>query len=108
MMNISAWAGQEAELMFGLASGTSTAAELLVDGLRLITVPPPVLTVEKDGGNIALRWPASASGWSLEVSDTLTIGSWQPEPTPIIEVENGDLIVTKPPDRARRFYRLRR
>ena len=109
MMDVSAYAGQNVEIMFGLAGGTSTTAELTVDGLRIISVPAPQLKVQAEGNQVALRWPAAATGWLLEASDNLTAGSWQAiSPGAVVTVDNGDIILTETVDRVRRYYRLRR
>ena len=128
MMDISAYAGQEVEILFGLTGGTSSGAELRVDGLRIISVPRLELTATRkatalggnggNGGNGAnaadfeLRWPASASGWQLEASESLATGTWQPvnpsAPGTTLAVEDGDLIYTPAVTVGQRYYHLRR
>jgi hypothetical protein len=108
LIDVSAYAGQQVEIMFALAGGTSTDAELGIDGLRLITLPPPVLTAEALGNQFTLRWPAAATGWGLEASDTLAAGTWQPVSTASASVTNGEILLPQVQDRPRKFYRLRR
>ena len=109
MMNISQFAGQEVEIMFGMTGGTAVDAELFVDGLRIISVPQPVLSAGLNGNSVELRWPASASGWSLEVSDNLQPGSWQiiPEVATSATVQDGAVVFLHVTDRSHQFYRLR-
>lgn len=78
MMDVSAYAGQQIEIFFGLAGGTSTNCVLEVDGIRFITVPMPKLALEDHGANVQLQWPVAASGWVLETSENLAPGSWLP------------------------------
>ena len=108
-MDISQFAGQEVEIMFGMTGGTAVSAELFVDGLRIISVPQPELSAQLNGNSVELRWPAAASGWSLEASDSMAPGSWQPIPdvATTATVQDDAVVFLQVQDRWRRFYRLR-
>jgi hypothetical protein len=41
----------------------------------------PSLAVEKVGGNLHVSWPTTASGYILEMRESLTSGSWRNAPT---------------------------
>lgn len=109
MMDISAYAGQQIEVFFGLAGGTSTDCVLEVDGIRFVTVPMPKLALEDLGANVRLDWPVAASGWVLETSETLAPGSWQPV-TGLDQAVAQDGVASLVQTKASttRFYRLRR
>ena len=109
MMDVSAYAGQSIELFFGLAGGTSTNCQLAIDGLRFVTVPAPKVGVAILGANAAVKWPAAASGWVLESSETLAIGSWQPVPLGSgPAAQSGVLSIQEAVTGLKKFYRLRR
>jgi|GEM_PF-1312689 len=110
MIDVSAFAGQTVEFYFGLVGGTSTTCELVIDGLRFITIPMPKLILEDHGAKVSLHWPAAASGWVLEASESLVGDSWQ-------EVLAGPGSFTafggvnrleEPKPATTQFYRLRR
>jgi hypothetical protein len=108
LIDVSAYAGQTIELFFGLAGGTSSDCEVAIDGIRFITIPNPKVAVAMDGSNVAVKWPAAATGWTLESSETLASGSWQPVPLTGVSVDRGVATVAQPLAGARKFYRLRR
>ncbi len=109
MIDVSAYAGQSVELFFGLVGGTSTNCQVSVDGVRFITVPQPQLAISLAAGNTVLQWPASATGWVLETSESLTTGNWQAVPTDsAVTVSNGLAILQQPTTGKQKFYRLRR
>jgi len=108
LIDVSAYAGQSIELFFGLAGGTSVNCEAAIDGIRFITMPNPKVGVVMNGPNIAVKWPAAASGWTLESSETLEPGIWQPVPTTAAQVDQGVATIEQPANVPKRFYRLRR
>ena len=109
MIDVSAYAGQSIELFFGLAGGTSTNCEVAIDGLRFITVPPPKIALAAAGANVAIKWPAAASGWVLESSDALVPANWQTVSTASgVTVDSGVATLEELMSGARKFYRLRR
>lgn len=109
MMDVSAYAGQQIEVFFGLAGGTSTDCVLEVDGIRFVTVPIPKLALEDLGPNVRLDWPVAASGWVLETSENLAPSSWQPV-TGLDQAVAHDGVASLVQAKASttRFYRLRR
>ena len=109
MIDVSAYAGQSIELFFGLAGGTSTNCEVAIDGLRFITVPPPKIALAPAGANVAIKWPAAASGWVLESTDALAPANWQTVSTASgVTVESGVATLEELMSGPRKFYRLRR
>jgi hypothetical protein len=61
---------------------------------------PPALTVSLSGSTIQISWPADATGYTLQTSDTLPATAW----TPVPGVVNNSVTIT--PSAARAFYRL--
>ena len=109
MIDVSAYAGQNIELFFGLAGGTSTNCQLAIDGLRFITVPIPKVGIAVTGANATVKWPAAASGWVLEFSNDLALGSWQAVPLGMgAALQSGVLSIQEAVTGPRKFYRLRR
>lgn len=109
MIDVSAYAGQTVELFFGLAGGTSTNCELAIDGVRFITIPQPKLVASMVGDQVRISWPAAATGWVLESSDSLETGSWQEIPmTNSVVVDQGVASMDQPMTGSKKFYRLRR
>ncbi len=72
-----------------------------------LLAPPPSLTVARSGNEVVITWPASATGYQLDASPTVSPTNWQPSGlTPSVE---GDLFkVAVPPTGAARFFRLSR
>ena len=108
MIDVSAYAGQSVELFFCLAGGTSTNCQLVIDGLRFITIPQPKVGVARNGGTVAVKWPAAASGWVLESTNSLTAPNWQPVPMTGVTVNQGVATLEQAVAVPTRFYRLRR
>jgi hypothetical protein len=108
MMDVSAYAGQNVELFFGLVGGTSTNCQVAVDGIRFIIEPPPRVAISSTAGQAVIQWPASATGWSLETSDNLVTNSWQTVPVDSgVSIGNGVITLEQPMIDPERFYRLR-
>ncbi len=109
MIDVSPFAGQNIELFFGLTGGTSTNCQVAIDGLRFITVPTPKVVVGVAGGIASVKWPAAASGWTLESSDTLAPGSWQTVPVGSgVTLDSGVATLLAPVSSPKMFYRLRK
>ena len=109
LIDVSAFAGQDIELFFGLAGGTSTNCEVAIDGVRFITVPQPKIGIVKAAPNLLLKWPAAAAGWFLEATDSLAPANWQPVPMDAgVTVDSGVVTFAQPIAGTRKFYRLRR
>ena len=110
LIDVSSYAGQTLEFYFGLVGGTSSECELVIDGLRFITIPQPKLEIENHASTVSLHWPAAASGWILEASETLAGNTWQeviPNPG-ALTVAEGVMRLEEARSASRQFYRLRR
>ena len=108
LIDVSAFAGQDIELLFGLTGGTSTNCEAAIDGIRFVTMPTPKVGVVASGPNVAVKWPAAASGWVLESTDSLTAPNWQPVPMTGVVVDQGVATVEQAVSGPTTFFRLRR
>ena len=109
LIDVSAYAGQSVELMFGLTGGTSTNCEAAIDGVRFITVPQPKIGIVDAAPNLLLKWPAAATGWALEATDSLAPANWQPVPMDAgVAVDSGVVTFQQPKAGGQKFYRLRR
>lgn len=108
LIDVSAFAGEDIELFFGLAGGTSTNCEAAIDGIRFVTMPTPKVGVVMSGPNLAVKWPAAASEWMLESTDSLTAPDWQPVPMTGVTVESGVATVEQLVSGPQKFFRLRR
>jgi hypothetical protein len=109
LIDVSAYAGQAIEVFFGLAGGTSTNCQVEIDGLRFVTVPTPKVAVGVAAGTASVKWPAAASGWTLESSETLALGSWQTVPTGTgLTLDSGVATLQEAVSLPKKFYRLRR
>ena len=72
-------------------------------------MPPPRIALAPAGANVAIKWPAAASGWVLESSETLVAASWQTVSTASgVTVESGVATLEELMSGPRKFYRLRR
>ncbi len=76
------------------------------DGVLDGDVPPPQLHIALAAGQKVLNWPYNAVGFGLEVTDSLSPGSWTnaPEPWEIVGQNN---YVTNNSSMSGAFYRLR-
>lgn len=109
LIDVSAFAGQDIELLFGLTGGTSTNCEAAIDGVRFITVPQPKIGIVDAAPNLLLKWPAAATGWVLEATDSLAPANWQPVPMDAgVAVDSGVVTFQQPKAGGQKFYRLKR
>ena len=109
LIDVSAYAGQDIELLFGLTGGTSTNCEAAIDGVRFITVPQPKIGIVDAAPNLLLKWPAAATGWVLEATDSLAPANWQPVPMDAgVAVDSGVVTFQQPKTGGQKFYRLKR
>ena len=108
LIDVSDYAGQTVELFFGLAGGTSADCEAAIDGIRFVTMPTPKVGIVASGPNMAVKWPAAASGWVLESTESLTAPDWQPVPMTGVAVDQGVATVEQAVSGPAKFYRLRR
>jgi len=68
-------------------------------------LPPPDLTIRREGDRVSLSWPESAEGWRLEASTEATGSSWNSVAERPV-VEGGRWTVNVIENAVRRFYRL--
>ena len=109
MSDVSAYAGQSVELFFGLTGGTSTNCTVAIDGVRFLTIPQPKVGVAVSGSNVAVKWPAAATGRVLETTDSLAPAHWQSVPTNIpVMLDRSVATLQLPKVGTQKFYRLRR
>jgi hypothetical protein len=109
LLDVTAYAGQTVEVFFGLTGGTSTDCEVTIDGLRFITLPKPTLSMASDETGLSVQWPAAATGWTLQYSDSLLSGSWT-DVTPDAEISVMQGISTLPIETPsnKMFFRLKK
>ncbi len=69
-------------------------------------VAAPSLTVARDGASVVIRWPASATGFTLQATPDLGTPNWQPAGgTPVPDGQNLKVTVTPT---GTQFYRLKK
>lgn len=85
--------------------GITYLAALQVTSSHLAPVTPPSLTITAQGPNVVLSWPASATGFDVQTSSSLSPVAWQSAGlTPTVD---GDVNkVTVPASGAAQFFRL--
>jgi uncharacterized repeat protein (TIGR03803 family) len=106
MINVSQYAGQQAELFFGIAGGTSTNAIITISDIAFYVTLPPSLQIQLAGTNVVVSWPCSAAGYVLETTDKLrTTNSWTAV-TNVPVIVNFQYTVTNQISGGSRFYRL--
>ena len=77
-----------------------------LDNVRLV-FPTPTLTMRKLGNALSVEWPAAASCFQLESTETLSPPAWTPV-IASIETTNGVNRVPAAPASGMRFYRLKK
>jgi hypothetical protein len=106
LIDVSAWAGTTNELFFGLMGGTSTNCALQVDNIRFYSLQEPRLEIALSGGAVLLTWPATAGGYVVETSPSLTSPNWTViTDAPVLVAERYAL--TNSWSDQTRFFRLR-
>lgn len=110
LIDISDCAGKTVEFFFGLTGGTSVNCELAIEGVRFIRLPTPKLAIKREGGGSGgVKWPAAATGWSLQYSDTLDSDSWMDVPPDAqISVEAGVSTFPFSTENGQIFFRLKK
>ncbi len=72
------------------------------------TLPaPPTLSIRKDGDNVIISWPDSATGYTLEATANLTTPSWSDVTEQQVPVDN-QITVTVPVNQAPKYLRLKK
>ena len=74
--------------------------------LTLPPKPPALRIVQTAPGSFQVRWPSSASHWTLETRSNLSSDSWVPIPGPY-STESSDCIYNLQPAEPSRFFHLR-
>ena len=106
LIDIAPWAGQAAELFFGIVGGTSTNASVTVQAIRFYQPVPPSLSAWSDGTNIVVSWPLWAEGLQLQSADRLGgTNSWLAVTSQPATV-NFMNTVTNPVLATQRYFRL--
>ena len=106
MIDVSQYAGQQAELFFGIVGGTSTNASVTVSDIAFYVTLPPLLQIQMAGTNVVLTWPLSATGYVLQSANQLTPPvSWMTV-TNVPVIVNFEYTVTNQISSGSVFYRL--
>jgi len=106
MIDVSQYAGQQAELFFGIVGGTSTNASVMVSDIAFYVTLPPSLQIQMAGTNVVLTWPLSANGYVLQSANQLTPPvSWTTVAN-VPGIVNLQYTVTNQISSGSRFYRL--
>jgi hypothetical protein len=106
MIDVSQYAGQQAELFFGIVGGTSTNAIVTISDIAFYVSLPPSLQIQLAGTNVVVAWPFWAAGFVLETTDKLrTTSSWTTV-TNVPGVVSFQYTVTNQISGGSRFYRL--
>jgi hypothetical protein len=108
MIDVSQYAGQQAELFFGIVGGTSTNASVTVSDIAFYVALPPSLQIQLAGTNVVMTWPLSAAGFVLETTDKLTTTNSWTTVTDTPAIVNLQCLVTNQISGAARFYRLKK
>ena len=107
-LEVSKWAGTNAEFFFGITGGTSTNATVAVDGIRFYALVQPALSVQPAGNQLLLSWPLSASDFVLETSPTLAFSNVWTVVTNVPSVQEFQYSLTNAVNGPGSFYRLRK
>jgi hypothetical protein len=81
------------------------------NGIVAFTIVPPggtspTLTITRSSSNVVLSWPASATGFGLQKTTSLSGGSWQNVTTAVVPMGDQNT-VTESASTGPAFYRLR-
>jgi hypothetical protein len=107
-IDVTAWKGQNVELEFGIAGGTSTNASITVKHLHFNTLTAPALKVARGDNGLLLSWPITATGYGLESAPVLgTTNQWT-SVTNAPGILGFQQAVTNSLSATNEFFRLRR
>jgi hypothetical protein len=106
MIDVSQYAGQQAELFFGIIGGTSTNASLTISDIAFYVTLPPSLQIQLAGTNVVLTWPLSGAGYVLQSANKLTPPVSWTTVTNVPVIVNFQYTVTNQISGNSRFYRL--
>jgi hypothetical protein len=106
-IDMSAYTGTSTnQLFFGVLGGTSTNANVQINDVQFISFTSPSLSISQSSGAVALSWPSSANGYTLQSSSSLTTANWS-DVTNIPSLFAGVFTVTNSWSDQVRFFRLR-
>jgi uncharacterized repeat protein (TIGR03803 family) len=106
MIDVSQYAGQQAELFFGIVGGTSTNAIVTISDIAFYVTLPPPLQIQLAGTNVVVSWPFWAAGFVLESANKLAPPASWTTVTNMPVIVNFQYTVTNQISGGRRFYRL--
>jgi uncharacterized repeat protein (TIGR03803 family) len=106
MIDVSQYAGQQAELFFGIVGGTSTNASVTVSDIAFYVTLPPSLRIQLAGTNVVLTWPLSATGYVLQSANQVTPPVSWTTVTNVPVIVNFQYTVTNQISSGSRYYRL--
>jgi len=106
LIDVSAWSGTTNELFFGFLGGTSSGAKLVIENIRFYSLEPPRLDIASVGGTTVLSWPATAAGYVLETTASLTSPTWEIVTNAPVVVGDRYVLTNYWSDQTR-FFRLR-
>jgi len=106
MIDVSQYAGQQAELFFGIVGGTSTNASLTVSDIAFYVTLPPLLQIQTAGTNVVLTWPLSGAGYVLQSANKLAPPVSWTTVTNVPVIVNFQYTVTNQISSGSVFYRL--
>ncbi len=66
--------------------------------------PPPRLTIERSGSNVIIRWPASATGYNLQATASLSAPAWSGAGG--VPMADGEFLRVTVPISGNQFFRL--
>lgn len=91
--------------VFSSGAGVTHLASFMVTSSHLATTESPAMAITRDGSDLVITWPTSATGFDLQSTAALAPADWESSGlTPTVE---GDLNkVTVTPEAAAQFYRL--
>jgi hypothetical protein len=72
LVNVTAWAGQQVELFFGLMGGNSPNGSITVEGIQFYKPARPALNVQLSGSQLLLTWPIGSTNFILQTTSTLS------------------------------------
>lgn len=89
-------------------AGNADALVARISAAGPLPVTPPTLSLARSGNTVRISWPANATGFGLQMAETLSLPiNWSaasPPPTAV----GGENVVTNTISGFRKFYRLRR
>jgi pimeloyl-ACP methyl ester carboxylesterase len=106
MIDVSQYAGQQAELFFGIIGGTSTNAIVTISDIAFYVTLPPPLQIQLAGTNVVVSWPFWAAGFVLESANKLAPPASWTTVTNVPVIVNFQYTVTNQISGGSRFYRL--